>query len=112
MQPAKPVNGLALASLICGIASLCLCACWTLSLVLGVLGVVFALTSRRKGESLSGLAIGGLICGAIGLVLGVCFLFLTLSDWEYALYEWAEEQVYDPDFWDYSALAGRLFGRK
>ncbi len=67
---APRTDGLAVASLVCGIASIVVCG---LGVVLGVLGLVFGLVSmnriRREPTRLTGrgLALAGAICGGVGL---------------------------------------------
>lgn len=71
-QP-KPPNGMATASLICGIIgtlSLCACIAFPLSIILGVAAIVLSFSSR-KGEPFTGLAIAGLVLGIFSLILGV-----------------------------------------
>lgn len=80
-QPAaKKTNGFAVAALICGIVSLLSCCCGWLSIILGILAVVFAIVSRKGDNRISGMAIAGIICGGIGLVGGLLLLILMLAD--------------------------------
>lgn len=68
----KPkMNGLALASMILGIASLCCCCS---SYICGILAIVFGIVARACGNR-SGKSIAGIICGAISLAL-TTFMFL------------------------------------
>ena len=86
--PAAPTsaNGLAIASLICGILSLVVCTCccggtgW-IPLILGIVAIVLAIASR-KGQKMSGVAIGGLVCGIVAavLALGVLIMGLLIID--------------------------------
>lgn len=70
--PVQPVgaNGMAIASLICGI---CGFLCGT-----GILGVVFGFVGlsqmKRTGQRGRGMAIAGIICGAVWILLTVVFL--------------------------------------
>ncbi|MEU0335176.1 DUF4190 domain-containing protein [Streptomyces sp. NPDC006193] len=59
-------NGLAIASLCCGIVGLFL-----LNIVLGPLAIVFGIIARRQatGQSGTGMAKAGIILGAVDLVL-------------------------------------------
>ena len=71
-------QGLAIASLICGILSL-LCCNW---FVVGLAAVIMGFIARNKANSDpanytgAGLALGGMITGAISLVIGVIFWIL------------------------------------
>ena len=70
----KPkMNGLALASMILGIASLCCCCS---SYICGILAIVFGIVARVCGNR-SGKSIAGIICGAISLAL-TTFMFLIV----------------------------------
>ena len=75
----KKRSGFDTASLACGIASLVLCCCTYLSILLGILGIVFALVGKNRSGSMSGIAIAGLICGIVGALLGVVSIALTLA---------------------------------
>lgn len=95
-QPVKKTNGMAIASMICGIVSLlitCTCCGWSLSIILGILAVVFAIVSRKADDRMSGMAIAGLICGILGLLLGVLIMIAMLTG---AM----ENNVYYNEFWD------------
>ena len=75
----KKRSGFDTASLACGIASLVLCCCTYLSILLGILGVVFALVGKNRCGSMSGMAIAGLICGIVGALLGAVSIAVTLA---------------------------------
>ena len=69
-EPPK-MNGLAKASMILGIVSLCCCCS---SYICGILAIVFGVVSRVFGNK-SGTTIAGIICGAISLAL-TTFMFI------------------------------------
>ncbi|MEU0432192.1 DUF4190 domain-containing protein [Streptomyces sp. NPDC006290] len=75
-----PSNGIGTAALVLGIIASILFFVWPLSIVLGVLAVIFGLVGRakaRRGEATnSGQALAGVICGAVGIVLAVALLVL------------------------------------
>jgi len=74
-------SGKAVASLVCGILSLCMPF---LGFVLGVLGIVFGILGRneiRRGEEMlkgKGMATAGFICGIVGIVWNV-IIFIILG---------------------------------
>jgi len=74
-------QGLAIASLVCGILSL-LCCTW---FIVGIAAVVMGFIARSKATSDpanyggAGFALGGIITGAISLVLGVIVLILYFA---------------------------------
>lgn len=65
-QPKPKADGLAIASLICGIAALICCCCTYLALAVGIAAVVLAVLSKKQQGKFSGMALGGMICGIIG----------------------------------------------
>ncbi|MFF1548834.1 DUF4190 domain-containing protein [Streptomyces sp. NPDC058291] len=75
-------NGMGVAGLALGILAAVVFCVWPLSLVLGVLGVVFGALGRRKagrGEASNpGQALAGIICASVGLVLAVGMGVLTI----------------------------------
>ena len=66
-------NGMAVASLVLGIIAVCCCCVSGLSLVLGILAIVFSILSR-KNPAKSGL-------GTAGLVLGIISIIVAQTDW-------------------------------
>lgn len=68
-SPAGPTNGLAIASLVCGLLQ------FAVPLVPTILALVFGYTARRqireRGESGEGMAKAGIILGWVGVALGV-----------------------------------------
>jgi 1,4-dihydroxy-2-naphthoate octaprenyltransferase len=62
------------ASLIAGIVSVVCCSLGWTGIILGVLGVVFAILSRRMLGYFDGMSIAGLILGIFGFVFGVALI--------------------------------------
>ncbi|MFJ6083150.1 DUF4190 domain-containing protein [Streptomyces sp. NPDC092369] len=82
MQP-PPQNGMGTAAMVLGILSCCLfCVYGILSVILGVLAVVFAIKGKRRAErgeaTNRGQAQSGLITGIIGIVLGLATIALLI----------------------------------
>jgi len=75
--PPKKANGLAIASLVCGILSLIMC-CLGIGLPLGALAILFAILTRHKGQSMNTMSISGIITGALGLFMGLAFTLYSL----------------------------------
>lgn len=75
--PPKKANGLAIASLVCGILSLIMC-CLGIGLPLGALAILFAILTRRKGQSMNTMSLSGIITGALGLFMGLVFTLYSL----------------------------------
>ncbi|MEU6810671.1 DUF4190 domain-containing protein [Streptomyces sp. NPDC046831] len=80
-MPMARQNGMGTAAMVLGILSCCLfCLYGVVSVVLGILAIVFGVKGRRKAErgeaDNHGQAQAGLITGVIGLILGVVVLIL------------------------------------
>ncbi|MGW8064417.1 DUF4190 domain-containing protein [Streptomyces ziwulingensis] len=79
--PAAPQNGMGTAAMVLGILACCLfCLYGVVSLVLGVLAVVFGIKGRRRAEeglaSNHGQAQAGFVMGIVGIVLGIAVIVL------------------------------------
>ncbi|WP_316959266.1 DUF4190 domain-containing protein [Streptomyces sp. TRM68367] len=80
-MPAAPQNGMGIAAMVLGIISCCLfCLYGVVSLITGILAVVFGIKGRKRverGEATNhGQAQAGLIMGIIGIVLGAAVIVL------------------------------------
>lgn len=79
---AQASQGMAIGSLICGIASIVFFCVWWLSIPLGIVAVVLAVMAKGKiarGEAGgAGLARAGMICGIIGAVLSLLITILAV----------------------------------
>lgn len=73
-------NGMAVASLVLGIIAVCCCCVPGLSLVLGILAIVFSILSR-KNPAKGGLKTAGLILGIIAAVLAIVSIIVAQTDW-------------------------------
>lgn len=65
------------ASLMLGIFSVTSCCTGILSLPLGALGILFAILTYRKGQSLNTLSIVGIVLSAIGILSSIIMLVYT-----------------------------------
>ncbi|MFF9488719.1 DUF4190 domain-containing protein [Streptomyces sp. NPDC014676] len=80
-MPGQRQNGMGVAAMVLGILACCLfCFYGVVSVVLGVLAIVFGIKGRKKAEQgladNHGQAQAGLITGIIGLVLGIAVIVL------------------------------------
>jgi hypothetical protein len=77
--PARPANGLGVAALVLGVASLVAAVSFTLfplglleGLVAAVLGAIAVTRARTSGAASAG-AVAGIVCGVLALAIGVVF---------------------------------------
>lgn len=74
-QPAAPKksggNGLAIASMVCGIVAFVICCVDYIMLALGIVAIVLAVISRSQNGKFSGMAIAGLVLGIIAVVFSL-----------------------------------------
>jgi len=77
---ARPGNGLAVAALVLGVASLVAAVSFVMfplallgGLLAAILGVIAVSRGRRRGATSHGQAIAGIVCGVIALVIAVVF---------------------------------------
>ena len=73
----KPIDKFAMASMILGICSLATFCTIFLPLVLGALGIIFAVLSKRRVKKMQGSAVTGVITSALGM--GVALVFCIIS---------------------------------
>ncbi len=71
-------SGMSVASLVMGILSLVACCCGWVGIVLGVLGIVFALMSRNDRQPMNGQAKAGLIMSCVGIGLNIICIILMV----------------------------------
>lgn len=78
-QPANPNNGMAIGSLVCGIVGILLCCCCGVGAIVGAVGIVLAVLSRKQNDGkFSGLAMAGLICSIVAVVFGAGYLIYSM----------------------------------
>ena len=71
-------NGMAITSLVMGILSLVTCCCGWIALVLGILGIIFAILSRG-GDSMCSQAKAGLILSIIGVSIAILVIIAYIG---------------------------------
>jgi uncharacterized membrane protein len=75
-----PSNGLGTAGLVLGIIAAVGFCFWPVSLICGILAVIFGAVGRGKARrdeaTNSGQALAGIICGAVGIALAIAFFVL------------------------------------
>lgn len=90
-QPAgqQPANGLGIASLVLGIASIPLCLCWGIGTFAGIAAIILGFLGRQRADqgqaTNRGTAVAGIITGIVGAALGVlAWILLAIGasiDW-------------------------------
>ena len=75
----KPTDKFALVSMILGICSLATFCTIFLPLVLGALGIIFAVLSKRRGKKMEGSAVTGVITSALGMAVALVFCIISIG---------------------------------
>ncbi|MFE2043974.1 DUF4190 domain-containing protein [Streptomyces sp. NPDC059477] len=108
--PMAPQNGMGTAAMVLGILACALfCFYGAVSIVLGVLAIVFGVKGKKRAEqgvaTNRGQAQAGLITGIIGLILGIAVLVLMVIGFTTAFNEFEEQDSYydDPYYGAHSA---------
>lgn len=74
----KPASRFALVSMILGICSLVLLCTIFCPLILGALGILFGVLSKRRGKKLESPALAGIITSAAGFCLALVFCIFSI----------------------------------
>jgi hypothetical protein len=77
VEPPKK-SGMAIASLILGILSIPSGCCYGLGIILGIVGIILGVMSKKDSGQMSGMAIAGIICSCFGIVFGIAFWVLFI----------------------------------
>lgn len=77
--PQKQTNGFAIASMVLGIISVLCCCIGYISIILGILAIVFFAIDRKTNGKSNGMAIAGLILGIFGILMGVLAIVSSIS---------------------------------
>ena len=77
-QTYKPTSKFALVSMILGICSLVLLCTVFFPIILGGLGLIFAILSKRKDKKMETAAMTGVITSSIGLGLSLIFCIISV----------------------------------
>ncbi|MCH5340980.1 MAG: DUF4190 domain-containing protein [Acetatifactor sp.] len=76
--PNEYTNGLHIASLVLGIASILVCCCLGMGVIFAIPGLVCAIIGNSRSKS--GIGIAGLICSIIGIVFNAFILLIFIMD--------------------------------
>lgn len=92
-KPVKKMNGMVIASLVCGIASVVICCIPGLPLLAAIAGLILGIMSLKKNDLEKNdrtMAIVGIVLSGLGILLGITYLVLIflgmLSDSPYYYY--------------------------
>ncbi len=72
-------KGFAIASMICGIASIVFCCLSYFGLILGIAGIVLGIVSKKKTTEGCDMALVGIITGAIGAVFALSMIIIVAA---------------------------------
>jgi hypothetical protein len=79
-QPQKKDNGMAIASLICGIVSVVLgCCVWYITLPVSIVGLVLGILVLNKKKDGRTMAIVGIVLCAFGILIGILGIIGTVA---------------------------------
>jgi hypothetical protein len=70
-------EGMAIAALVLGIVGIPSCICYGLSIIPGILALIFGILSLKSSRK--GMAIAGIICGGVTIVLGIFFIIYLFA---------------------------------
>lgn len=86
--------GFSLASMILGICAFLFCCSTVISIVLGVLAIVFSIIGGKRDGKMSGYAIAGLVLGIIAIVFAIVILVASMTLMEDdSFMQWLEEYL-------------------
>lgn len=77
-QPSSSNNGLAIASLVCGIVAIALTCCY-IGIVSAVAGLITGIISLAKKQGGTGMAIAGVILSGLSFIICVIMIFVLLA---------------------------------
>ena len=107
-------HGLAIASMVVGIASIVLCYCYGIGLIGGIVGIILGIVARSRGNN-EGFSLAGIILNAFGIVMGVVGLLVLVamfSEIANGTYDDFYRQLQDQlsrDANGFAALIGKIF---
>ena len=107
-------HGLAIASMVVGIASIVLCYCYGIGLIGGIVGLILGIVARSRGNN-EGFSLAGIILNAFGIVMGVVGLLVLVamfSEIANGTYDDFYRQLQDQlgrDANGFAALIGKIF---
>lgn len=94
-QPIKnKSNGYAIASLVLGIISVVCCCTVYLSIILGILAIVFFAIDKNTNGRSNGMAVAGLVLGIFGVLFGVIAIISSIAG-GFADYESIYSSLFD-----------------
>lgn len=94
-------SGLAVGSLVLGILGILFACCCGMGAILGIIGLILAIVDRNRNGRFESIALGGLITSAVAIVFGVIMVvYLTVG---------IAELMNDPEFMSmYEELYGSM----
>ena len=102
-------SGFAIASMICGICSVCLCCMGPLAVIPGALSIRFAILPYRRGEKRDSFSTTGIVLSCVGITLGILMTVYALFDFSISMqnpafrreFNSSFERIYGENFDDY-----------
>jgi len=84
--------------MVCGIISIVFACCCGVGSILGIVGLVLSLVSRKGSSKLSGMALAGVICSAVGLLFSLVYVIYCIIN---GMYGMEMMQLFDESYYYY-----------
>lgn len=84
-------KGMAIASMILGIVSVCICCFWYIAIFTAIIGLVLGIVSMKKNEGGRGMAIAGIITSIVAIaaiIFVIIYVFVILGTASSSIYDY------------------------
>lgn len=88
-------KGFSIAALVLGIIAIVLCCIWYVSIICGILALIFGIIGRKSSKR--GMSIAGITTGVIGIILCI-ILYVGIAILGLGIYNSAKEAIEDGNY--------------
>lgn len=88
-------KGFSIAALVLGIIAIVLCCIWYVSIICGILALIFGIIGRKSSKR--GMSIAGITTGVIGIILCIV-LYVGIAILGLGIYNSAKEAIEDSNY--------------